>query len=118
MASILYYTKRNDKVGIWRIPIDGGEESLVVNRYKAGYWNYWALVERGIYFATDETPSPSIQFFNFATGQLSEIAKLEKEKAPLHAAESGLSVSSDGHWIIYTQRNQRRSDIMLMENFR
>jgi hypothetical protein len=30
----------------------------------------------------------------------------------------GLTVSPDGRWILYTQFDQRGSDIMLMENFR
>jgi eukaryotic-like serine/threonine-protein kinase len=114
----IYYTKGNDIVGIWRVPVDGGEEELVVDAYKAGYLDYWALVEDGIYFATDRTPLPSVQFLSFGTGQISEIAKLEKEKAPLRGAEAGLSVSPDKRWIIYTQKDLRGSDIMLMEDFR
>jgi hypothetical protein len=39
------------------------------------------------------------------------------EKEPV-AGDSGFAVSPDGRWILYAQRDQSGSDIMLMENFR
>ncbi|HXI93232.1 MAG TPA: protein kinase [Blastocatellia bacterium] len=110
-----YYAKRNTP-GIWKIPAEGGEETPVLDLHKAGYWRYWAMTDQGIYFATAEVPSrPVIEFFSFATGQVTKIATLDK---PIVQWYSGLSVSPDGRWILCAQLDQSGSDIMLVENFR
>jgi Tol biopolymer transport system component/DNA-binding winged helix-turn-helix (wHTH) protein len=115
-GQFLYYTKVRYAPGIWRRPLAGGEETFVLDHHRAGYWRYWAIVEQGIYFATAERPEqPLIEFFSFATGQVTPVAVLEKG---LHRATSGLAVSSDGRWLIWSQVDQVSSDIMLMENFR
>lgn len=115
-SQFLYYTKVRYTPGIWRRPVAGGEESFVLDHHRAGYWRYWAVVEQGIYFATAEQPKqPLIEFFRFATGQVTTVAVLEKE---LGRATSGLAVSPDGRWLIWSQLDQIGSDIMLLENFR
>jgi Tol biopolymer transport system component len=115
-GQFLYYTKVRYAPGIWRRPVAGGEESFVLDHHRAGYWRYWAVVEQGIYFATAEQPNqPLIEFFRFATGQVTTVAVLRKE---LGRATSGLAVSPDGRWLIWSQVDQIGSDILLMENFR
>jgi Tol biopolymer transport system component len=115
-GQFLYYTKVRYAPGIWRSPVAGGEEKLVLDHHRAGYWRYWAVVEEGIYFATAERPEqPLIEFLSFATGQVTPVAVLEKR---LDRGASGLAVSPDGRWLIWSQLDQVSSDIMLMENFR
>ena len=110
----LYYAKL-DAAGLWRIPVEGGEESLVLNQLKPREWGYWAVTDRGIYFINSESkPQATIEFFSFATSQVTSVATIEKE--PINWA-SNLAVSPDGRWILYTQLDQSDSDIMLMENF-
>jgi Tol biopolymer transport system component len=114
-GKFLYYAKRNAP-GLWRIPTEGGEETPVLDLHKAGYWRYWALTDQGIYFATAETPSrPVIEFFSFATGQVTQISALEK---PIIEWFPGFAVSPDGRWILCAQLDQSGSDIILVENFR
>lgn len=114
----LYYTKGRDVAGIWRVPVEGGEETLVLDTHKAGYWSAWTLVEQGIYFLTAETLArPAIEFFSFTTGRVTEVAALAKPFRPWTNPE-GLSVSADGRWILYTQEDRADMDIMLVENFR
>jgi Tol biopolymer transport system component/DNA-binding winged helix-turn-helix (wHTH) protein len=111
-----YYAKGRLAVGIWRIPVAGGEETLVLDHHRAGYWRYWTVTEQGIYFATAEMPArPLLEFFSFATGKVTLVAALEKQ---IQSGIWGLTVSPDGRSILYTQYDQRGSDIMLMENFR
>ena len=111
----LYYTKVRNTPGIWRKPVAGGEETLVLDHHRAGYWRHWTVVEQGIYFATAENPQqPLIEFFSFATGQVTPVVTLEKE---IGKGLSGLSVSPDGRWLIWSQIDQEGSDIMLVENF-
>jgi len=115
-SKFFYYAKGRDMPGIWRIPVDGGEETLVLDEHKAGFWRHWAVSDKGIYFATAEVEAhPLIEFYDFATGNVTLVLRLDK---PIRGAAPGLSVSPDGRWLLFTQLDQISSDIMLMENFR
>jgi Tol biopolymer transport system component len=117
-GKFLYYTKGRNVAGIWRVAVDGGEESLLLDTHKAGYWSAWTVVERGIYFLTaEQLARPAIEFFSFTTGKVTEIAPLAKSFRPWTNPE-GLSVSADGRWLLYTQVDRADMDIMLVENFR
>ncbi|MGI9167228.1 MAG: TolB family protein, partial [Pyrinomonadaceae bacterium] len=109
----LYYAKL-DAAGLWRIPVEGGEESLVFDQLKPREWGYWAVADGGIYFINSEAkPHATIEFFSFATSRVTPVATIEKE--PINWA-SNLAISPDGRWILYTQLDQSDSDIMLVEN--
>jgi len=111
-----YYAKGRGIPGIWRIPVEGGAETPVLDIHQAGLFRSWAVVEHGIYFVTAETQGRSlIEFFSFATGQVTPVAAPEK---PIFRIFWGLAVSPDGQWLLFTQMDQQSSDIMLMENFR
>jgi Tol biopolymer transport system component len=115
-GKFFYYAKGRDLPGIWRIPVEGGEEAPVLDHHQAGLWRSWAVVEQGIYFITAETPNhPLIEFFSYVTGRVTQVATLERQ---IPRGITGISVSPDGRWLLYTQIDQSGSDIMLMENFR
>jgi Tol biopolymer transport system component len=115
-GKFLYYAKGRGVAGIWRVPTAGGEETLVLDAQRAGFWRQWAVVEQGIYFMTGETPNrPLIQFFSFASGKVTTVFVLEK---PLGGTLSALSVSPDEKRLIWVQADQSSSDLMLMDGFR
>jgi len=117
-GKFLYFTRGRNVAGIWRVPVDGGEETLVLDTDKAGDWSAWTVVEQGIYFLTaEQLARPAIEFFGFATGKVTEVTALAKPFRPWTNPE-GLSVSADGRWILYTQEDRADMDIMLVENFR
>jgi hypothetical protein len=70
----------------------------------------WALSPGGIYFVRADAPR-SLRYFDFATRQLRPIFDSDKYFG------SGLSVSPDGRWIIYSQIADANSDIMLVDHF-
>jgi Tol biopolymer transport system component len=112
----LCYLKGRGIPGIWRIPTEGGEEVLVTDHHRAGFWRYWRVADQGIYFATAATPArPLLELFNSATGQVSEVARLVI--AP-DRDTPGLAVSPDGRYILYAQKDRSGSEIMMVENFR
>jgi Tol biopolymer transport system component len=111
-AKFLYYIKAN--IGpIWRMPIEGGEETLVLDRKIA--WSHWRVMEKGICFLDwdwDTTP-PEIDFFDFVTHNLKQIATIDRAKG----IWGGFAGSPDGQWILFARVDQDDSDIMLVENF-
>ncbi len=109
-GKLVYYTKREP--GIWSIPVDGGEERLVMSQ---GEWGGWSLLPEGIcWIDRPASPPASINFFNFATARSFVLLAFDKTKPrPIMP-----SASPDGRWILYTQVDQIDNDIMLVENFR
>ncbi len=96
--------------------MEGGEETLVLDLLQPGLWGYWAVVDEGIYFLNVKAkPRPAIEFYRFATRQVTRVFVPEKKPC---FGEPGLALSPDGRWILYAQIDQRTSDIMLVENFR
>jgi Tol biopolymer transport system component len=111
-GNYVYYAKGLDVRGLWRLPVKGGAEELVLNRLGAGAWQLWAVVNPGIYFAEPEGKNRGvIEFFSFATRGVTRVAAMER------MSEDGLAVSPDGRWLVYTQDDTPSSDIMLVENF-
>jgi serine/threonine protein kinase/Tol biopolymer transport system component len=108
----LYYAKREP--GVWRMSLSGGEETRILEQ---GNWGYWALLEQGICFLNQRAlPQPTLEFFNFATSQVTLFGRLERGRA--FGSSPGVAVSQDGRWILYSQVDQNDNDIMLVENFR
>jgi serine/threonine protein kinase len=103
----LYY---GDGPKIMKSALDGSSETSIVTDANAdGIFN---LTHDGIYYSAPR-PSLDLRFFNFATGTSRVIFK---RGAP---GGSGVTVSPDGHWLLYTQIDGTRgSDLMLVENFR
>jgi hypothetical protein len=124
----LYYSKFTEP-GIWKMPLNGGEEMLVLDQPAGWQWFNWALTRNGIYFLTGDPPNASpewayapssgtagkIKFFDIATGKTISILALEKP-VPHHG---GLAVSSDGKSLLFGQLDESSdSYIMLVKNFR
>ena len=70
----------------------------------------WTLSQGGMYFVPEDTPK-SLRYFDFASKQTQTIFEVDK------GFGSGLSVSPDGRWIIYSQLRDENKDIILVEHF-
>jgi Tol biopolymer transport system component len=115
-GQLVYYSKGHDVPGLWVVPANGGEEKPVISDFKVGFWGYWAVVARGIYFLAPLPPTRAgVNFYNFDTRSSKLIAVLPNEP-PFD--DSGFAVSPDEGWILYTHVDNSGSDIMLVENFR
>jgi Tol biopolymer transport system component/serine/threonine protein kinase len=107
----LYFTKGDGTEGIWRMPLDGGQETQIV---KSVYRYNFALTSDEIYF----TPPPaadgtsSIQRLNLATRQLSQVMDINK---PI---DLGLAVSPNGRELVWAQLDYTGSDLVFVDGFR
>jgi Tol biopolymer transport system component/predicted Ser/Thr protein kinase len=107
----LYYQKGYPPpVSVWRMPVAGGEQTKVLDSVK----DSWTVRNEGIYFITtpDKQRRRSICLREFATGKIRQIATIERPPS------LGLAVSPDGRTLLYSQIDERGSDLMLVENFR
>jgi Tol biopolymer transport system component/DNA-binding winged helix-turn-helix (wHTH) protein len=114
-GQMLYHANRSD-AGLWQLPVNGGTATRLLEFPERGFWAYWAVVEKGIYYIRSDGKNHfMIEFFDFATRKSTLIAPLEKIPSPW---EKGFAVSADGNWLLYSQLDQNNSDIMVVENFR
>jgi hypothetical protein len=89
--------------GIWRVPIDGGEEEKIINLPEPWYGRYWDIAESGIYFFDiAATPRPAIKFYDFNTRQTKTV--LETEGQAMEWG-TGISVSRDGRTLLFSARH-------------
>lgn len=113
-GKFLYYSKDPVAQGVWRVPVDGGEEVLVLDQPGAGVWRSWALSDDGIYFINRKSKGgPAVEFFSCDSLEIRRVVRLEGTNEFV----SGLAISPDRRWILYTQQDPISSDIMLVENF-
>ncbi|HEV8130083.1 MAG TPA: winged helix-turn-helix domain-containing protein [Acidobacteriota bacterium] len=120
-SKYVYFMKRPGQAGIWRLPVSGGSEELVLDYEGAGSSACWDVARNGIYFAirawqlgSEKSVLPTIHFFDFQSRQVTMLARCEKPILNI----SGLSVSPDERTILFTQVDRFEGDIVLVENFR
>jgi serine/threonine protein kinase/Tol biopolymer transport system component len=112
----LYYSKEPPS-GVWRVPVEGGEETEVVAIPIEFFWD-WALSRGGIYFATSRwhpgrKETYTIELLDLESGETSEV--FHKQGPFGHAS---LAVSPDERWILFGESAPTQSELMLVENLR
>ena len=113
-GKFVYYTKWEQR-GIWRKPVEGGPETLVIRN---GTTFHWGLFDKGACLVDlDAAAGPSIDCLDFGTNKVTTISKLPKSTRVNEDGPS-LSVSRDGRWILYVTVERQDSDIMMVDNFR
>jgi Tol biopolymer transport system component len=111
----VYYAKARTLPGLWRVPVGGGTEELVLETLKQGYWGYWAVTEVGIYYVDkpSDAENAGIYFYSFATKQSARVMQMDK---PPKYGSSAFCISPDRRFIAYAQVDQSGSDIMLVDS--
>jgi Tol biopolymer transport system component len=108
----VYFASPADKPTLKKVALSGqpGTESEVDVLPRVSNSGLWTLSPGGIYFVPADTPR-SLRYFDFASKQVRLIFETDKDFG------SGLSVSPDGRWIVYSQFGDVSSDIMLVDHF-
>jgi hypothetical protein len=108
----LYFASHEVKSTLKKVALSGqpGTESEVDGLPRLRYYRSWSLSPIGIYFVPAEAPR-SLRYFDFATRQIRQVFEVDKDFA------GGLSISPDGHWILYSQIGDATGDIMLVDHF-
>jgi Tol biopolymer transport system component/DNA-binding winged helix-turn-helix (wHTH) protein len=111
-GAYLYYVKA-DSPGVFRIPVQGGDEVQILKQPAVSDWSNWGLNKDGIYFLNSSVRPFSVDFYDFATKKISHLKNLDRIKTEI----SSLTPSPDGKWLLYTDLGEAGSRITLVENF-
>lgn len=111
---VLFYGKYGTQ-GLWSIPIAGGQERKLLDSITE---NNWTVALDGVYyvdFGTEPGAPKLLKFYSFQTGKTNQVGSLEPTVSPDY---SGISVSSDGHRLLYSYIASVSSDLMMVDHFR
>jgi Tol biopolymer transport system component/DNA-binding winged helix-turn-helix (wHTH) protein len=108
----VYFASHQEKSTLKKVALPGqpGTESEVEGLPRLRSSGLWTLAPGGIYFVPADAPR-SLRYFDFASKQIRPIFEVDKDFS------SGLSVSPDGRWILYSQIGDMSGDIMLVDHF-
>jgi Tol biopolymer transport system component len=103
----LYYSRADGDSPLYRVPVDGGEETQVLPRVNEfGF----CVTPKGLLFSTGEH-SAGIEFLNLETRKISAFFQPELQMTV------GLNLSPDQRHLLFPQRESSGSDLMLVEKF-
>jgi Tol biopolymer transport system component/DNA-binding winged helix-turn-helix (wHTH) protein len=107
----VYFAERELNALLMKVSLERpNSEPLAKGLPRVSQWILWTIAAGGIYFVPADTPR-SLCYFDFTTKQVREVFKVEKD------FDNGLSVSPDGHWLLYSQVDEQNSDIMVVDHF-
>lgn len=112
-----YYAKGKDVDGLWRVPVQGGDERPIIDGFKAGQWGQWGITSEGIFYLETESADSDgkLCLFRFQTERVATLLKFGRR---LPFGDAGFAVSADGRRILFSSLDRDASDIMLVRNFR
>jgi Tol biopolymer transport system component/DNA-binding winged helix-turn-helix (wHTH) protein len=106
-GAMLFYAKSITETSLWRVPVEGGKEELVLD--SLGEWSNFVPVERGLfYFAPPVERRTTLFFYDFATRESRQICTVD---AWLNA---GVTANRDGTMVIFSQPEPPQSDLMAL----
>jgi Tol biopolymer transport system component len=107
----LYYHHHEDRKTIRKIPVTGGEMSIVLDENIGAF--DWTLVEDGIFYTKHHSKILNFKLFDFASQSIQTITTLEIESRSFFP-----QISPDQKWIYLTLEEPWQADIKLVENWR
>ncbi|PYV33129.1 MAG: hypothetical protein DMG09_22900 [Acidobacteria bacterium] len=109
-GAYVYYTQNSaEPSALWRLPASGGQPAKVL---EGVFLRAFVVLEKGIYYIDRPSGESRLQFFEFATGKSTTVAR------NLGDVGLGLTTSPDGRTILYSRVDSSVDDLMLVENFR
>jgi Tol biopolymer transport system component len=100
---------------LWSASVNGGDERSVAGMPPLSWPDQWTPSPSGLYFLNAEATPPTINLFEHANRRIRSVAQLQGEVKDYGA---GLSLSGDGHILVYAESDQRAADIVMVEGFR
>lgn len=108
----LYFPERNVNARLMMLEIDrpGTKPAPVPEMPKVSVETQWDLVPNGIYFVAQDSPR-TLSFYEFATKRTRPVFTTDWD------FDEGLSVSSDGRYLLYSQADANNANVMIVNDF-
>jgi len=101
---------------LWRVRADGSAAREVEGMPEVqANGDTWVPTRAGIYFMAEARHQTEVDFFNFNSQKVRRVFTLEKS---LPHWCGGVSISSDGKWLLYPQLDGSSSDLTMVENWK
>jgi len=110
-GKFVYYAKV-DQAGIWRQPVGGGREQLVVDHGEVAFWDMYA---HGLCLLNNDSHPPRVECLDFASHALSTVVTLPDDHRIWRTGPS-FAVSPDGQWVLYSHVEREDNSIMSVDN--
>jgi hypothetical protein len=112
----LFYAKGRSAEGIWRKRLPDGPEEDFVPDVKAGFWGYWAVASKGLYFLDwPGAGRPATIFLQPFTGKRSNAGTVD---GPPAVADSGFTLSPNQRYLLFAQVDSAGSDLLVVEHYK
>jgi Tol biopolymer transport system component len=107
----LYYAKLNAD-GLFRIPVGGGPEAVILQSLPSGLWGGWALAGRKVIYATVPAGAApaELRTLEVESGKTRTVASL---RFPAVQWDGAVGVSPDGRYALVTEVERQGSEIHL-----
>lgn len=105
----------NGSNGVWQVSPDGQDEHPVAGLETVRHSRYFDVTARGAYFLRDAAPPATIVFYDFATRRSTPLLDLGTR---FLSGMPCLSVTSDDGWLLYAERDDSGTDILMLDSFR
>jgi serine/threonine protein kinase len=124
----LYFFQNRADRKIWRVSVEGGEETLVSESIDTT-WPSWDIGQDGIYFIDRQEISHfyrthqalftvgmkwTVRFYSFDDQNIVDVGEIQHRPS----AGPALGVAPDGSWLLSSLNDREESDLVMVENFR
>jgi Tol biopolymer transport system component len=108
----LYYSKGRRETSLWRVPVEGGKETPILEGVGPGKW---IVTNLGICILNMEAkPRPAVEFYSFSTHKRTRLQVLPDD-GKIWAGGTVLGAPPDGRWLVYPQEGQISSHLRVLE---
>ncbi len=105
----LYYSKR-EEAGVWRRPLEGGEEERLVSSSHPFDWATWEVGERGVYFVV-RWPT-FICLYRFDDGEVVQLFEPDRE---VSYSTPAMTLADGGRTIVFAKVKQSEDETMVVD---
>jgi Tol biopolymer transport system component len=110
-GKFVYYSKEGHP-GIWRQPVGGGREQLIVDHGEPFFWDMYS---HGLCLLNRDSNPPRVECLDFPSRAISTVVTLPDDHR-IWSTGPSFAVSPDGQWVLYSHVESADNNILLVDN--